>query len=595
MVPYGFRSINHFSGIWKHSNHEDSFPMLSRLPAFRIGTKSVAFVVALLGLTAAFILVAGWMLIQSRNEEAALREAQTNMRTLAVLFAGAEPAARIAIAGDRLSDARAQAMPSFSDHGIVDRTVQAVGGVATIFVTDDKGIFVRRTTNLKKENGDRAVGTALAPDHPGQTPLKAGQAYYGPAMLFGRSFYTAYHPVLDPAGKVIGVLFIGIPTEQLHAAAMKTLTAMMLALLGVVVVLGLVSALVVRRAVKPLVAATQSLQRVAAGDLDTAIPESSRKDEIGDLCRALSVMRDNARAAREAEAARLAEAEERGARARRLEQAIMSFERTMADRIAEANAAVGDLDHSAQALGQAAQAMSGKVGIAEGATDEATANMNAVAGASQELASSISEIGRQVAASSEVASRAVKEAGDTTSRVSELDSAARKIGEVIGLINEVAEQTNLLALNATIEAARAGEAGKGFAVVAAEVKQLAGQTAKATDEIASQVGRMQAATNATVAAIGAIAETIGSMDQITTAIAAAVDEQQASTAEISRSIAEANGHAGEARTSIAAVNSAASDTGRSASEVDAAGKRLAQCSASIDAALRTFVNEVRAA
>jgi methyl-accepting chemotaxis protein len=594
-LPHGFRSINHFSVIWKHSKTEDRFPMLSRLPAFRIGTKSVAFVVALLGLTAAFIIVAGWMLIQSRNEETALREAQTNMRTLAVLFAGAEPAARIAMSGDRLSDARAPAMPAFSDHGIVDRTVQAVGGVATIFVTDDKGIFVRRTTNLKKENGDRAVGTALAPDHPGQTPLKAGQAYYGPAMLFGRSFYTAYHPVLDQAGKVIGVLFIGIPTEQLHAAAMKTLTTMMLALLGVVVVLGLVSAFVVRRAVKPLVAATQSLQRVAAGDLDTVIPENNRKDEIGDLCRALAVMRDNARTAREAEAARLADAEERGARARRLEQAIMSFEATMADRIAEANAAVGDLDQSAQALGQAAEAMSGKVGIAEGATDEATANMNAVAGASQELASSISEIGRQVAASSEVASRAVKEAGDTTARVSELDSAARKIGEVIGLINEVAEQTNLLALNATIEAARAGEAGKGFAVVAAEVKQLAGQTAKATDEIASQVGRMQAATNATVTAIGAIAETIGSMDQITTAIAAAVDEQQASTAEISRSIAEANSHAGEARTSIAAVNSAASDTGRSASDVDAAGKRLAQCSASIDAALRTFVNEVRAA
>ncbi len=569
--------------------------MLSRLPAFRIGTKSVAFVVGLLVFTGVLTIVAGWSLIQQRNEQTALSEARTNLRTLAVLFQAAHPEARFTANDQRVTEVRMPAMPAFADHAVVDRTAQAVGGNATIFVTDDKGAYIRRTTNVKKENGDRAVGTQLAPDHPAHPFLRQGQPYYGPAKLFGRSFYTAYHPVMGSAGNVAGVLYIGIPIEDLQASAQKTLVTMILSLAGLVTLLGLVAAFVVRRAVKPLVAATQSLQRVAAGDLGADIPASDRRDEIGDLCRALTVMRDNAHAAREAEAARLAEAEERGARARRLEQAIMAFEGTMAERIAEANAAVGDLDDSARALGAAAGAMSGKVGVASGATDEATANMNAVAGASHELASSISEIGRQVAASSQVASRAVKEAGDTTTRVAELDSAARKIGEVIGLINEVAEQTNLLALNATIEAARAGEAGKGFAVVAAEVKQLAGQTAKATDEIASQVGRMQAATNATVAAIGAIAETIGSMDQITTAIAAAVDEQQASTAEISRSIAEANGHAGEARASIVEVSGAAADTGRSASEVDAAGKRLAACSASIDAALKTFVGEVRAA
>jgi methyl-accepting chemotaxis protein len=569
--------------------------MLSRLPALKIGTKTVLFAVSLLAFTGVLTIAAGWMLIQSRNAETALKDAQTSMRTLAVLFTAAFPDARFTVENDRVREVRAPAMPSFSSHDIVDRNAQAAGGVATIFVTDEKGIFMRRTTNVKRENGERAVGTALAPDHPAQGPLKAGQAYYGPAMLFGRSFYTAYHPVIGPTGAVIGVLFIGIPTEQLQAEAFSTMARMVVAMMALILVLGLVAAFVARRAVRPLVDATRAMEKVAAGDLDAAIPASTRRDEIGDLNRSLIVLRDSARAARDAEAARLGEAEQRAARAQRLEQAIMSFEAAMAERIAEANQAVGALDGSARELDGASQTMAAKVASASEATDEATANMNAVASAAHELTSSIAEIGRQVAASSQVAGRAVKEAGDTTSRVAELDGAARKIGEVISLINEVAEQTNLLALNATIEAARAGEAGKGFAVVAAEVKQLAGQTAKATDEIASQVGRMQAATTATVTAIGAITETIGTMDQITTAIAAAVDQQQASTGEISRAISQANGHADAARRAIVDVREAAAGTGRSAAEVGQASRHLSGCSASIEEVLKAFVQEVRAA
>ncbi|QCK86025.1 HAMP domain-containing protein [Phreatobacter aquaticus] len=569
--------------------------MSLRFPKLSFGAKAVAFVVCLLIVTAGAIIASGWTLIQSRNQTRALHDAQTNMRTLAVLFQAAYPDARLSISGERVADVRAPAMPTFTDHAIVDRTVQAAGGVATIFVTDDKGAFIRRTTNLKKENGDRAVGTSLAPDHPANVPLKQAQAYYGPAMLFGRSFYTAYQPVIGANGQVAGILFIGIPTEQFAAEAISTMTAMSLMLAGVVVILALLAVVVVRRSVKPLVAATKAIERVAGGDLESAIEPTKRSDEIGDLTRSIVVLRDAAREARSAEAARLADAEERGRRAQRLEEVVMGFEANMAQRIAEAEQAVGALDTSANNLDGASRSMGGKVSAASQATDQATMNMNSVAGAATQLSSSIGEISRQVASSSDVARRAVKEAGDTSSRVAELDGAARKIGEVIGLITAVAEQTNLLALNATIEAARAGEAGKGFAVVAAEVKQLAGQTAKATEEIASQVNRMQQATAATVGAINTITETIGAMDQITTAIAAAVDQQQASTSEISRAIAQANDHADAARTAIVDVDNAATDTGRSAGEVGQATQRLAECSSSIDRALKTFVAEVRAA
>ena len=569
--------------------------MSARIPRLKIGGKSVGFVIFLLAVTAVVTVVAGWSLIQSRNEATALRDAQTNLRTLAVLFATSHADSRFTVAGERVADMRAGAMPTFADHSIVDRTIQAVGGVATIFVTDDKGVFVRRTTNVKKENGDRAVGTALAPDHPAQTPLKASQPYYGPATLFGRSFYTAYQPVLDSAGKVIGVLFVGIPTEQLHAQARQTLYGMIGSLLAIVVVLGALAAIVVRRAVKPLVAATASLERVAAGDLDAPIAAPTRADEIGDLTRALIVLRDNARQAKAAEADRLNEVEARADRGRRLEAAIVNYEKAMAARIADADAAVGGLDASAATLTSTSETMAGRVSNASEATDRATANMNAVASAAHQLAASITEIGRQVSASSEVAGRAVKEAGETGSRVAELDGAARKIGEVISLINAVAEQTNLLALNATIEAARAGEAGKGFAVVASEVKSLATQTAKATEDIAAQVAAIQQATGGAVAAIRGISQTIGRVNEIATTIASAVEQQGAATQEIARNVQEASRGTTEVSSNIAAVSEAAGSTGAAAAQVRSSAADVAQQGEALRAEVDRFLASIRAA
>jgi methyl-accepting chemotaxis protein len=565
----------------------------SKLVSLR--TKAVLFVVMLLVVTAGLVTVAGWSVLKSHQAGEAERMARTNLKTLASLYSTANANAAVSIAEGRVARITTPEMPTFADHAIVDRTAASVGGVATIFVTDDKGLFIRRSTNVLKENGDRAVGTPLAPDHPAQAPLKQGQPYYGPATLFGKAYFTAYQPVLDAAGKTTGVLFIGLPTEDLNARANALLQSFLLASLGVVAVLTVIALVIVRRMVTPLVDATATVNRLAAGDLATPVATTNRRDELGDLQRALAVLRDGALHARSLEAERQAEGSERAARADRLEKAITEFDSVMRDRLHHVHAAVGALAGSAGDLNAAAHGMGSRVNEASRATEDATGNMNAVAGAAQELTASISEIGHQVTQSSQVAARAVREAGDTSTRVGALSDVARKIGNVIGLITAIAEQTNLLALNATIEAARAGEAGRGFAVVASEVKQLAGQTAKATEEIVAQVNRMQTATTETVEAISTITRTIESMESISTAIAAAVDEQQASTAEIARSIAEANSHASAARAAIRDVDHATGNTGRAAGTVDDAARQLATSTAAIDEALKMFVTRVRAA
>lgn len=254
-------------------------------------------------------------------------------------------------------------------------------------------------------------------------------------------------------------------------------------------------------------------------------------------------------------------------------------------------AAATQFSQTAATLQTAANQASGQVSTVVAASDQAAGNVQTVASAAEQLNASIAEITRQVSQSSGIARQAVSRAEETNATVGELSSAAERIGEVIKLIQAIAEQTNLLALNATIEAARAGEAGKGFAVVANEVKSLANQTAKATDEISSQVGAMQSATNSAVTAIKAIGETIIQMDSISTQIASAIEQQQAATTEISRSIAEASRGTREASENINDVGETVSLTERSANDVlsaaATASDRLIELKQEIDDFLAT--------
>ena len=274
--------------------------------------------------------------------------------------------------------------------------------------------------------------------------------------------------------------------------------------------------------------------------------------------------------------------------ATKLEEGVGSILDSVMSQANELNTTAASMAGTAEETTQQATAVAA-------ASEEASTNVQTVAAAAEELTTSVREISRQVEQSASIATQAVAEAGGTMAAIKGLAEMAQKIDNVVNIINDIASQTNLLALNATIEAARAGEAGKGFAVVASEVKALANQTARATEEIAAQIGAMQTATGDSVTRIGDISKTIEEINQIAAAISAAVEEQGASTQEIARNVQEAARGTGEVSANIGGVSQAASETAGAASQVQAASGDLAKQGEMLKIAIGSFLSDIRAA
>jgi methyl-accepting chemotaxis protein len=354
--------------------------------------------------------------------------------------------------------------------------------------------------------------------------------------------------------------------------------------------------LIVRRVTKPLRSVTESLTALAEGRSDVEIDCPERMDEIGEIARTVAVFKNNIaerRRLREEQTAAAAAAVEQ--RKSGLRAFVDEFQTSVGGIIDNVLNSSREFERVAHQLTEAARTTAGLSGQSASASETASEHVRAAAAASDELSSSISEITRRVQESNGIAAEAVKQATATDARIAELSEAGARIGDVVKLITSIAEQTNLLALNATIEAARAGDAGRGFAVVAQEVKSLAGQTAKATEEISSQIANMQLATEESVGAIKAIGETIERISDIATSIAAAVEQQGAATQNIAGSVrAAASGTAGVA-VNIRSAAQGAGETGETSSRMFASAQALSGESLHLKAEVEKFLDRVRAA
>jgi methyl-accepting chemotaxis protein len=338
-----------------------------------------------------------------------------------------------------------------------------------------------------------------------------------------------------------------------------------------------------------------SMTALSQGNLKTRIASAEDQDEIGEMARALRVFRDSMTKSEEMAAAQRAEQEQKEQRQREMAEAVKEFDASISNVASAVGNAATSLRSSASSLSSTADQATREVATVADASRQASSNVQTVASAAEELSASIQEISRQVAQSAQIAGQAVQDAQRTDATVQGLAEAAQKIGEVVKLINDIAGQTNLLALNATIEAARAGEAGKGFAVVASEVKNLATQTAKATEDISAQITAIQTATGQAVDAIKGIGGTIGQINEIAATIAAAVEEQGAATKEISRNVQEAAHGTSTVASNITNVNQAAESTGSAASQVLSATDDLGKQSDQLRQVVDRFVARVRAA
>ncbi len=360
------------------------------------------------------------------------------------------------------------------------------------------------------------------------------------------------------------------------------------------VIIGLFLAFFIGRSISvPIVNMGEVMQRLSNNDLDVDIPGNNRKDEIGEMAKSVQVFKDNAIAV-----AKIAgEKEQRDKEAEEEKRQIMSalaqdFEKSVGGVIESVATSSEEMHSSAQAMSKMAADTSARSTTVATAAEEAASNVNNVAAATEELSASITEISRQVSQSASIANDAVNDANQANIKVQSLKLAAERIGEVVGLITDIAEQTNLLALNATIEAARAGDAGKGFAVVASEVKNLAGQTSKATEEISSQINEIQRATNESVESIEGISKTITQINEVSTAISAAVEEQGAATQEIARNVEQASSGTQDVTSNISSVNQATQETGKAADNALSVSSELMEQSKNLRQQVAQFLKQI---
>jgi methyl-accepting chemotaxis protein len=518
--------------------------------------------------------------------ETAMTDARKAVRTMSLLYELELPGAKSELR-DGLVSRVLQGEGGLNDHDLVDRTAGAIGGVATLFEKRGSEYF-RVSTNVKTEKGERAIGTKLAAEHPAQPFLARGEAYFGPAVLFGRDFMTGYFPITNASTGVTGLLFIGIPMEVYFDHIASSAYVIVGSSIAALVLVGLVSFFALKSLLRPLGVLTSTVRTLSGGNDAVEIPYAERRNEFGNIARALEVFRDSAREKRLIENRSVEERSEAEAERRRndaekqhvdqqidlavselaaalsllaqgdlsttietafsgrLEQlrndfngSIVRLRDTLSD-IRESTLSIqkssAGLSHSSTELSRRTETQAASLEETAAAVDEITVTVRSSAERAREANHAVSETKKSADSSGTVVSNAVAAMG-------RIEEASRKIEQIIEVIDDIAFQTNLLALNAGIEAARAGEAGKGFAVVAQEVRELAQRSAGAANEIkdlitqssqevSSGAGLVQQAG----AVLAAISQQITGVSQHVDMIATASQDQSAALQDINNSV-----------------------------------------------------------
>ena len=490
----------------------------------------------------------GLYTVQSQIEDQVLNRQETSLRVLIDGLRRTGESVSVVKAPDgTISSITMERIPTFEDHAMIDNVGAVTGETATIFAWEPENKdFRRMSTNIIKPDGQRAVGTVLGEKSAAYAPTTSGKAFKGEAVILGKSYYTIYQPIIGPAGTPIGIAYVGVFKEDfLKSIADLRLTFVIVGAISIVVAVLLVW-LALSRQMRPLGTLVGLTQQLASGDTQCEVPFTTKKDDIGEIARAVDLWRTTMEDSETLRAEQEREREEaETARSAVLAEIADSIEGEIGEVANQLRDSASGMTSSVNNLTSTIETVRSQSTNTESSSAQTANSVQTVAVAAEELRASSEEIARQMEATNGLIERVTGQASDAEQRIGGLKSAADEIGAIINLITEIAEQTNLLALNATIEAARAGEAGKGFAVVASEVKNLANQTAKATDDISRQVQSIQGETDAAVGTVSSIVEAIAELNETANTVSSTVEQQGSATSEIARSIDAASAAAKE--------------------------------------------------